>query len=159
MVWGMEMGVGLRVNFAGGPIPALILSARPEPRWLLSLSFGGFPTGAGPILRVEANGRYLFNEEKSRSYYIQAGCGNTWIFYNEKAREIRGVERLNVRDFHFSGGISRNYSDVIVSGDVGFLYAPYFINPGMRERFGNVVPIVPMIDIEGVYRINKEGGE
>ncbi|MCK4235082.1 hypothetical protein KAX75_11675 [candidate division WOR-3 bacterium] len=150
----VDFGIGTKINFAGGPVPTIVLGAKVKPRVFVNLVFGGFPTKAGPLFRLEVNCRYLFREEERTSYYMQGGYGNTWIRYNEEWQEMKQIRILDIKEFHINGGISRTFSSsFVLSGDVGFLYAPYFVNPELKERFGNVFPIVPMIGFEGIYYI------
>jgi hypothetical protein len=152
----LDWGVGAKINFAGGPIPALVLDAKPDERWLFNISLGGFPTKAGPIIRGEVNFRYLFRETKRPSYYVQGGYGNTVIKYNEEWQEKKHRDEVTVKDFHINGGISWKFSSFGLSTDVGMFYAPFSINPYVREEYEGVLPIVPIIDLEGIYYIKNK---
>ena len=78
-----DIGVGGKIDFAGGPIPSVIVSANLKDEMSVNFSAGGFPTRVGPIMRTALNFRYLFKEERKWSPYIQGGSGYTTIWYNK----------------------------------------------------------------------------
>ncbi len=149
----MNIGIGAKINFAGGPIPAVVFNAKLNDKVSLSLSAGCFPTRMGPIIRAELNFRYLFKEKEKRSPYIQGGLDYTTIRYNETGQQEKGRTQLDIKGIHFNGGMLWRLSSLSLAADIGLMYAPYCINPCLKEEFPDVPPIVPIINLECVYRI------
>ena len=142
-----DIALGIRLNFAGGPIPALVLNTHLNREVLMAFSIGYFPTKAGPIVRGELNWRYLFLDEVSP--YVQGGIGYTVITYNRRARHFRKMRDVTVVDLHFNGGVQWDIvPEFNLSSDIGLGYGIF-----MSHRVGrrNAPPIFPIFNLEGIY--------
>lgn len=149
-----DIGIGGEIDFAGGPIPSVVFHAKLKDKVSVNFSAGGFPTRMGPIMRMALNFRYLFKEKEKWSPYIQAGPGYTTIRYNEYGQQQKERARYDITGIHLNGGISWScLSSLDISADFGLMYAPHCINPCIKEEFPDVIPIVPMVGLEGVYSI------
>lgn len=59
-----------------------------------------------------------------------------------------------VKEIHLNGGLAyKGFPALTLSADVGLLWAPPAVNPQVKEEFPNKLPIVPMIGIEAVYKV------
>jgi len=72
----MDIGIGGKMGFSGGPSISLVGSVKWNDRVSLNASVGGFP---GIIMMTEANVRYHFSET-TWSTYSQGGFGYISIF-------------------------------------------------------------------------------
>ncbi|MEA2065849.1 MAG: hypothetical protein U9O65_01915 [Thermotogota bacterium] len=149
-----EIGIGVKIDFVGGPIPSIVFNAKLKDKVSVNFSAGGFPTRMGPIMRMVVNFRYLFKEKEKWSPYVQGGFGYTTIRFNEYGQQQKERTRYDVTGIHFNGGMTWSCLPRLdLSADFGLMYAPHCINPCVKEEFPDVIPIVPMIGLEGVYSI------
>lgn len=134
-------GFGLKLGFVGGPMISLLLDAQIKDKMSMNFSVGGFP---GIIMRAESNFRYT--TKKNWSPYFQAGFGYTMIFRGKG-------EGKDLKDIHINFGLSRKLWPAFhLNADIGLLYAPAFINPFVKENLKGVLPVVPTIELEGIYK-------
>jgi len=141
----MGTEIGLKSGFTGGPMLSIVGIAEVKDKLSFNLPIGGFP---GVIMRVESNLRSEMDSSwKNWSPYMQGGIGYTEFFRGKGDGE-------NINDIHFTFGMSRPFrSSWEFSVDIGLLYAPYFVNPWLKEEFPGGIPIVPIIGMEITHKI------
>lgn len=137
-----DTGIGVKVGFSGGPCFSALGNLKLNETSSLNLSLGGFP---GIILRVESNYRYTII--KKWSPFMQGGIGY-WRFFRGRG------EGQGITDLHLDFGISRSITPAFdISGNIGILYVPAFINPWFKEEFSDGIAIVPAIGFEIIYSL------
>ena len=138
----MNMGVGAKMGFSGGPSIALLGSVKLNNRVSINASVGGFP---GIIMMSEVNARYHFSN-KTWSPFAQGGFGIIRFFRG------RG-EGKNIKEFHVCGGILWSHASSLEFGaDLGLMYGPFSLNPWIEEEFPDLlIFICPILRIEAVY--------
>ncbi|MCK5398452.1 hypothetical protein KAJ26_00395 [bacterium] len=153
----LNFGIGGKIDLAGGPIPSLVLTTQFNSAFSANLTAGGFPTNVGPIVRTALNMRYSFKDGKKWQPYLQGGLSFTGIYFNEESEADKGRSCIEIKAIHFNFGYTWNCSKrFAVSLDLGALYGPKFINPVIEdmieEEGDDIVPIVPILGLEVIYR-------
>ncbi len=142
-----SVGMGLRINFAGGPIPAIVFNLSLYDNLDISLSIGGIYIKHNFILRNECNVKYFLTNNPLKPM-IETGMGFTYM----KLPKRNPVNNF-VIDIHLLPGvewdITRNF---YTSFDIGLAYGVYTSYKLKRKVF----PIFSIFNVETGYRTNYE---
>jgi hypothetical protein len=137
--------IGFRAGFKDGPCLSFVFDQALNERLNLRVPVGGLP---GVVMRAEANLRMSgVQSERKWSRYVEGGIGYFQFFRGE-------IDGENIKDVHFMLGLTRKFmTSSEVDFGIGALYAPFSINPWLREEHPDVIPVVPLIGIELTYWI------
>ena len=114
---------------AGGPLISVVPAVNLDKDLSLSFRVGGFPS---IILKMEADlSLDLEPTQNGWGPYIEGGIGY-WRFYRGRG------DGKSLKDLHFTYGIIKPFKDRWeFFAEAGILYAPYIINPWIREEYPN----------------------
>ena len=137
-----DTGVGVRLEFMGGPLFSVVFENHFSPSVGVQISAGGFP---GAIFRASAE-VCLFTP-KRKDWLFSAGMGaNRFLRGRGKGKTLLGL--------HAGAGYRWTVKKVRLGLNGSLLYAPSVLNPWFKETFrdkGDFIPVLPFVGIETLW--------
>ncbi len=140
--WASDTGVGVRLEFMGGPLFSVVFENHFSPTVGVQISAGGFP---GAVFRASAE--ICLTTPKRKGWLFSTGMGaNRFLRGKGKGRTLF--------ELHAGAGYRWTMKKVRLGLNGGLLYAPSVLNPWFKKIFkdkGDFIPVLPFVGIETLW--------